>query len=245
MFIPIIRLFFLDSRFRGNDIRSHYNGILVLLILSFFLYSCSVKHDKPSSLPLPSSWNNYSLAQNNNINIQQNWGKQFNDPILNRLIEESIAHNSDIELAMNNISAATAQLNFVNSYRFPQINLQGSANRTKASKELKNANQPKFSNNFGLGTILNYELDLWGAAANASESARRTLLANEYSKDAVRLSVISNVTISYFNRVGRHQSAFPPKNRTSELPRIRLKQFTNSCNLLSLFTMYLIMTIYM
>ncbi|MGX6960277.1 MAG: hypothetical protein ACIPMY_03370, partial [Rickettsia endosymbiont of Pentastiridius leporinus] len=25
------------------------------------------------------------------------------------------------------------------------------------------------------------------------------------------------------DRVGRHQSAFPPKNRTSELPRIRLK----------------------
>ncbi|HJD55696.1 MAG TPA: TolC family protein [Rickettsia endosymbiont of Pyrocoelia pectoralis] len=127
------------------------------------------------------------------------WWLQFNDQVLNNLIEESLANNADIELAMNNVAAATAQLNFVNSYRFPQINLQGSANRTKASKELKNANQPKFSNNFGLGTILNYELDLWGAAANASESARRTLLASEYSRDAVRRSVISNTAVSYFN----------------------------------------------
>ncbi|MFV9936092.1 MAG: TolC family protein [Rickettsia endosymbiont of Haemaphysalis japonica] len=37
------------------------------------------------------------------------------------------------------------------------------------------------------------------AAANASESAKNTFLVSEYSKAAVRLSVISNVTISYFN----------------------------------------------
>ncbi|AFC71283.1 hypothetical protein [Rickettsia australis] len=29
---------------------------------------------------------------------------------------------------MSNVLAAKAQLNFVNSYRFPQINLQGGAN---------------------------------------------------------------------------------------------------------------------
>ncbi|WP_228368769.1 efflux transporter outer membrane subunit [Rickettsia bellii] len=145
----------------------------------------------------PNSWNNYSLAsQNNQIS---KWWLQFNDPVLNNLIEESLANNSDIELAMSNIAIATAQYNLVNSYRFPQINLQGSVNRTKTSKQLKQPNQPKISNNFGLGSVLNYEIDLWGLAANASESARRTLLASEYSKEAVRLTVISNVTISYFN----------------------------------------------
>ncbi|WP_341791161.1 TolC family protein [Rickettsia endosymbiont of Gonocerus acuteangulatus] len=100
---------------------------------------------------------------------------------------------------MSNVAAATAQYNLVNSYRFPQINLQGSSNRTKISKQLKQPNQPKISNNFGLGSVLNYEIELWGLAANASESARRTLLASEYSKEAVRLTVISNVAISYFN----------------------------------------------
>ncbi|HJD61755.1 MAG TPA: TolC family protein [Rickettsia endosymbiont of Columbicola hoogstraali] len=110
-------------------------------------------------------------------------------------MEESLANNSDIELTMSNIAIATAQYNLVNSYRFPQINLQGSVNRTKTSKKLKQPNQPKISNNFGLGSVLNYEIDLWGL----SESARRTLLTNEYSKEAVRLTVISNVAISYFN----------------------------------------------
>ncbi|CAK6515880.1 TolC family protein [Rickettsia helvetica] len=119
--------------------------------------------------------------------------------MLNNLIEESLTGNSDIELAMSNVLAAKAQLNLVNSYRFPQINLQGGANRTKNSKETKAPNEPKFSNNFGLASVLNYELDLWGAAVNASESAKKTFLATGYSKAAVRLSVISNVIISYFN----------------------------------------------
>ncbi|MDE8610858.1 TolC family protein [Rickettsia felis] len=83
--------------------------------------------------------------------MPQQWWLQFNDPVLNQLIEESLTGNSDIELAMSNVLAAKAQLNLVNSYRFPQINLQGGANRTKNSKE------------------------------------------------TVRLSVISNVTMSYFN----------------------------------------------
>ncbi|MEG8230327.1 TolC family protein [Candidatus Rickettsia tasmanensis] len=119
--------------------------------------------------------------------------------MLNNLIEESLTGNSDIELVMSNVLAAKAQLNLINSYRFPQINLQGGANRIKNSKETKAPNEPKFSNNFGLASVLNYELDLWKQPPTASESAKKTFLASEYSKATVRLSVISNVTISYFN----------------------------------------------
>ncbi|MCZ6902182.1 MAG: TolC family protein [Rickettsia endosymbiont of Ixodes persulcatus] len=72
---------------------------------------------------------------------------QFNDPVLNELIKESLANDSDIELAMSNVLAVKAQPNLVNSYRFPQINLQGGANRTKNSKETKAPNESKFSNN--------------------------------------------------------------------------------------------------
>ncbi|WP_233418795.1 efflux transporter outer membrane subunit [Rickettsia tamurae] len=188
----------LDSRFRRNEIKRAKNNIPVISIFIFLLCSCSAKHDNiPPKLPLPANWNYYSLAQKDNM--PQQWWLQFNDPILNELIKESLVGNSDIELAMSNVLAAKAQLNLVNSYRFPQINLQGGANRTKNSKETKAPNEPKFSNNFGLASVLNYELDLWGAAANASESAKKTFLVSEYSKAAVRLSVISNVTISYFN----------------------------------------------
>lgn len=190
--------FLVDCRFRRNNIL--VSSIFIFLLLC----SCSVKHDTPPKLAMPNSWNNYSTAEATSDDLGKlksidKWWLQFNDPVLNRLIEEALCNNSDIELAMNNVALATAQLNYVNSYRFPQINLQGSGGRTKNSQEFKQANQPKFSNNFGISSVLNYELDLWGATANASESARRTLLANEYSKDAVRLAVISNVAIGYFN----------------------------------------------
>ncbi|GAA5252592.1 hypothetical protein [Candidatus Rickettsia kedanie] len=85
---------------------------------------------------------------------------------------------------MSNVLAAQAQLNFVNSDRFPQINLQGGANRTQNSNETKVPHEPKFAHNLGLASVLHYELDLWGTAANASESAKKTFLASEYSKAA-------------------------------------------------------------
>nr|WP_016926229.1 hypothetical protein [Rickettsia conorii] len=37
---------------------------------------------------------------------------------------------------------------------------KGGANQTKNSKETKAPNEPKFSNNLGLASVLNYELDL-------------------------------------------------------------------------------------
>ncbi|WP_232202663.1 hypothetical protein [Rickettsia montanensis] len=89
--------------------------------------------------------------------------------MLNNLIEESLTGNSDIELAMSNVLAAKAQLNLVNSYRFPQIN-----------KETKTPNEPKFSNNFGLASVLNYELDLWGQPPT---------LANRLKKLSLQVSI--------------------------------------------------------
>ncbi|HJD67049.1 MAG TPA: hypothetical protein LFV66_01010 [Rickettsia endosymbiont of Bembidion lapponicum] len=78
---------------------SFYKNIIILSLL--LLCSCKATHDNPPNLPLPNSWNNYSLTpQNNQIS---KWWLQFNDPVLNNLIEESLANNSDIELAMSNI----------------------------------------------------------------------------------------------------------------------------------------------
>ncbi|WP_256621610.1 TolC family protein [Rickettsia sp. TH2014] len=139
--------------------KTFHTNKLISLIFIFLLCNCSAKQNNTiPSLSLPTSWNNYSLEHNNNT--PSKWWLQFNDPVLNNLIEESLTGNSDIELAMSNVLAAKAQLNLVNSYRFPQINLQGGANRTKNSKETKAPNEPKFSNNFGLASVLNYELDL-------------------------------------------------------------------------------------
>jgi hypothetical protein len=43
------------------------NNILVLSISSFLLCNCSAKQNNTiPSLPLPTTWNNYSLEQNNN-----------------------------------------------------------------------------------------------------------------------------------------------------------------------------------
>ncbi|KJV78267.1 MULTISPECIES: hypothetical protein [spotted fever group] len=78
--------------------------ILVLSISSFLLCGCNTKHDNiPPKLSLPTTWNNYSLEQNNNASSK--WLLQFNDPVL---IEESLTGNSDIELAMSNVLAAKA-----------------------------------------------------------------------------------------------------------------------------------------
>nr|WP_269208499.1 MULTISPECIES: TolC family protein [spotted fever group] len=83
----------------------------------------------------------------------------------------------------------------MNSYRFPQINLQGGANRTKNSKETKAPNEPKCSNNFGLASVLNYELDLWGQPPTLAHRLKELSLQVSIARQRVRLSVISNFNL--------------------------------------------------
>ncbi|MGU9986814.1 hypothetical protein [Rickettsia sp. MEAM1 (Bemisia tabaci)] len=61
---------------------SFYKNIIILSLL--LLCSCKATHDTPPNLPLPNSWNNYSLTPQNNQTSK--WWLQFNDPVLNNLM---------------------------------------------------------------------------------------------------------------------------------------------------------------
>ena len=99
-------------------------------------------------------------------------------------------------LAMERIEEARAGSIIARSALFPTLDAELNLEREDESK-LTNTN-PDQVDEFFLGPTVAWELDLWGRNRRASEAAFRRYLAAEYGAQAVRLSIIADVSATYF-----------------------------------------------
>jgi len=169
--------------------------ILVLALLS--LSGCVVMPELRSLKPdLPAAWPGaVEPAQA----LAPDWWRAYGDPTLDALIQEAQAHNADLKLAAARIEEARANLGLAEAVRAFQLKGVADASRTRMSQEgAMPAPGSAVNNSFGLQVQASYEADLWGRYRQASSAARATLLASEYARDVVRVSLASTVAQAYF-----------------------------------------------
>ncbi len=180
-------------------------NLTVLLTLPL-LAACMVGPDyqKPDTA-LPSFWKFFNPTPDAQpLKVEERaWWQSYNDPVLSQLEEDALKANADLSLAATRVSQARAAADFASANRLPLISGQGTATRIGNSQESFAGRISPFAskpyNNFALAAVLDYEVDLWGRLARASESARAQLLATEANAEAVRLAVEAEVANGYFN----------------------------------------------
>ncbi len=179
---------------------------LPLLLALPLLASCAVGPDyqKPDTA-LPSFWKFFNpTPQARPMNAEeQAWWNSYKDPVLSQLVDEALKANADVTLAAARLTQARAGADYAQANRLPTLSAQGTATRVGNSEESFAGRISPFAskpyNNFALAAVLDYEVDLWGRFARASESARAQLLSSEANQQAVRLAVQAEVANSYFN----------------------------------------------
>lgn len=175
--------------------------MLLAVALAALLPACSfldTKYEKPAS-ELPQSWQSDAQGQKASA-VGERWWTLFNDPMLDKLVDEAEEHNHDIAAAAARILEAEAVLGITNADRYPIVTAGGDAARTKSSQA---RDMPVFGdriqNNYRVTLNASYELDIWGKYRRASDAARAELLASEAARDTVRLTLASEVAQQYFN----------------------------------------------
>lgn len=134
--------------------------------------------------------------------VSSTWWKVYGDPVLDRMIEDALAYNADLRLAIARVDEARAALGASRADQFPGISANAGATRNRASQEsvtgVPAGVNPEYSN---YRATLNaaYEIDFWGKYRRATEAARAELLAAQASREAVRLTLLSDVARGYFN----------------------------------------------
>ena len=163
------------------------------LVALFALAGCMVGPDyKRPDTGLPAQYG--ALAAPGEPSIPQEWWKLYNDELLNSLVKDGLAHNTDIFVAVARVEEAQAALREARAILlFPPIDLNASAFRGRTADT-----NLVTTNGFGVGLATSFELDVWGRLRRGERSIRDQLLASRYGRDTVTLTVAASVARTYF-----------------------------------------------
>ena len=206
------------------------------------LAGCTLGPDyKRPDLDLPPTWRAEPKNAADVVNTE--WWKAFGDPHLDALIETALTANKDLRLATYRIAEFDARLQVSRAAAYPQVGYNGVAERQRFSQERPIGGggvQPGVGpiiNNFAIGAVFGWEIDLWGKVKRANEAALAELLASESARRGVMLTVVSGVATAYVQLLEldqqlafAHQSV---KNRRESLDLTVTKQLGGSATLLS------------
>ena len=103
------------------------------------------------------------------------WWQQFDDPVLNQLIERAAANNLDINVAVARLQQAQAGVTANQSRLLPTVSLGGGVSDSKSDLPAAVKQGKPDTKALQLSADLKWELDVFGsnrAAANAAASSK-------------------------------------------------------------------------
>ena len=127
------------------------------------------------------------------------WWTQFGDAELDRLIATALQNNQDLALAAARLREAQAQWNEARGGQQPSLDLQAGSGRSRTSNELLPL--PGAASTAGrhqVSLVGQYEVDLWGRLASASDAARARLQAQAWSRASVEWSLSAQLAEAHF-----------------------------------------------
>ena len=157
------------------------------------------------------------------------WRDYYTNPSLQVLIEAALNYNRDFTIALARVEEARALAGIARAERFPTLDAQGSANRSRLPADLSTTGQPLVVSRYDAGFgVTAFELDFWGRVAALSESARAQYLATDEAAKSFRIGLISDVANTWLlltELAEREQNALDTlKTREESLTIIRKRQ---------------------
>ncbi|HEY7810796.1 MAG TPA: efflux transporter outer membrane subunit [Allosphingosinicella sp.] len=119
------------------------------------------------------------------------WWSLFRDPLLDRLIEQALAANTDLRVAAANLQQARAVLREVRGNRLPSTTVSGGAGYGDSGQA--GGTGASFDAGFDVG----YQLDLFGRLRRATEASRADVEAVQAAFDLARITVAAETARAY------------------------------------------------
>ncbi|MET3827554.1 NodT family efflux transporter outer membrane factor (OMF) lipoprotein [Sphingomonas sp. PvP055] len=174
--------------------------ILLLTGLSALaLSACAAGPTYVAPLPSPKAAAAFATTSAATVTAapDDDWWRMYRDPVLDGLVADALAANTDLRVAVARLDSAGASLRGAKTDREPQINAGASGNyaRTSQLQNLPGLNRERATYDVGLN--VSYEVDLAGRVRRNVEAARGDVGAAQADADAVRVSIVAATTRAY------------------------------------------------
>ena len=175
---------------------------LVTAASALALAACAVGpgYKAPQSASAPAATGAFVSANGPAVSlapVEADWWRLYDDPVLDGLVADALASNTDVRVAVANIARARAALRGARSDRLPQTQIGAGANygRNPEGQRLPSADREDWT--VDVGANISYEVDLFGRVSRSVEAARGDSEAAEANADAVRVIVAADTTQAY------------------------------------------------
>jgi len=165
---------------------------IIIGLLSVFLISC-VSFKPNIDIQKPN--NNSSL-------LETNWWQSFNDDKLNKLIENAIRDNFDIQAGIKRLEQANITYRQSSTSKYPNLNLTAGTTLTKSDNQKTGQSS---TDSYSLGLTLSYEIDLFNKIKSAEKSTEYSFLTSKENLKTILLSVTSQIAENYFGIISTNE----------------------------------------
>ena len=174
----------------------------IIIVTTFLLLGgCAIGPDyKKPDIAAPPAWLMDMQKAQDMANTA--WWGQFNDPILNDLINTALRENRDLRVATARVEEYYGRYGATRADLFPQVGYGAAAGRTLTSEKGVLAGTPGAGsphNTYQAQFSASWEIDVWGKLRRATEAAKADLAAAEDVRSGVILSLVTSVATAYID----------------------------------------------
>ena len=129
--------------------------------------------------------------------LPADWWRLYNDPVLDTLVADALAANTDVRQASGRIERARAALRGARADRLPSTGISAAPAYARVSEAEAPGGGDREGFVFDAGLDLSYEVDLFGRVGRGIEAARADIETAQADADTVRVMVVADTTRAY------------------------------------------------
>ena len=201
---------------------------LLAPLAAAILAACAVgpNYQAPEQKTAP-SFDSLEATYSTEPGSAQFW-QSFDDAELQKLVNDSLASNHDLRIALTRVQEARALRRDAAFDLAPSINASGGYTKTRTSSQGTLPGATRASELYDAGFDAFWELDFFGGVRRGLEASRADLGAEEAALQDVQVIVTAEVTRTYFELRGQQQQLDVARRNvanqkdTLELAQVRL-----------------------
>lgn len=209
-------------------------NIIAAFLAGASLAACAAGPDYVAPVPsAPTQGEFIGTARSDAVTAQApegDWWRLYDDPVLDRLVEDALAANTDVRVAVARIERARASLRGARSDRLPSTSIGAGATygRVPAAQTLPGLDRERRTVDGGIEIA--YELDLFGRVSRGVEAAAGDWQAAREDADAVRVTVVADTVRAYVEaaagarRIAVARETIALLDRSLEITRVRAER---------------------